>query len=120
MNRLGWMSAIAVLFLNACAMTRAPSLKMLDKRSDYDNIYGVQEALESVDQPLLVPVRTQPVIADIWVHPHELPNGDYFRGGWIRTVVTRSHWQVEDQKQPLLIKEKPKKRKTKTLGGKRD
>mgnify|MGYP003331273387 CR=1 FL=1 len=94
---------VVILHLNSCALTRAPSLNLLEKRSDYDNMGQVKEALDQVDHPLLVPVRTKPVIADIWVHPHELPNGDYFRGGWIRTVVTRSHWQVKEEQKPLII-----------------
>lgn len=108
------------ILLNACAINRAPSLNLLEKRSDYENVHQVKEALEKVDQPLLVPVRTKPVIADIWVHPHELPNGDYFRGGWVRTVVTRSHWQVEDQHQPLIIKETKKLSRRRDIGGKLD
>ncbi|MFK7824478.1 MAG: TraV family lipoprotein [Oligoflexales bacterium] len=100
----------AILALNSCAMNRAPSLNLLEKRSDYDNVGQIKEALDEVDHPLLVPVRTKPHIADIWVHPHELPNGDYFRGGWVRTVVTRSHWQVAEKLKPLVIK-KPRKKK---------
>lgn len=107
-----------MVLLNACAMTRAPSLNLLEKRSDYDNVHQIKEALDQVDHPLLVPVRTKPVVADIWVHPHELPNGDYFRGGWVRTVVSRSHWQVEEEKRPLIIKEKVKTKKA--VGGRRD
>ncbi|MFK7822710.1 MAG: hypothetical protein AB8G05_01030 [Oligoflexales bacterium] len=92
------------LSLDSCAISRAPSLNLLEKRSDYEGTEQIKEALEEVDHPLLVPTRTKPVIADIWVHPHELPNGDYFRGGWIRTVVTRSYWQVEEKQESLLIK----------------
>ena len=91
--------------LGACAITRAPSLNLLDERADYNSTHEIKEALEEVDHPLLVPIRTNPTVADIWVHPHELANGDYFRGGWIRTVVTRSQWMVEEESQkPLLIK----------------
>lgn len=103
--------------LTNCAMTRAPSLNLLEKRSDYQDIHEVKEALDQVDHPLLVPVRTKPMIADIWVHPHELPNGDYFRGGWIRTVVTRSHWRVEEEQKPLVIKPVPKKAKRSRIKG---
>ena len=111
MKNAKWPLVCGLLFLNACAINRAPSLNMLEKRSDYENVYQIKEALDQVDHPLLVPIRTKPVIADIWVHPHELPNGDYFRGGWVRTVVTRSHWKVDDEMKPLVIKEKPKKKK---------
>ena len=110
---------LGALFLTSCASTRAPSLNLLEKTSDYQNMHQVKEALDQVDHPLLVPIRTQPVVADIWVHPHELPNGDYFRGGWIRTVVTRSHWEVEEQNKPLIIKAPPKRKFNRKKGEKR-
>ncbi|MFK7823637.1 MAG: hypothetical protein AB8G05_05745 [Oligoflexales bacterium] len=95
---------ILTSLVGGCAINRAPSLNLLEKTADYQNTFEINEALNSVDHPLLVPVRTTPQIADIWVHPQELPNGDYFRGGWIRTVLTRSHWQVQEQKiKPLVI-----------------
>ena len=121
MKRLKLIVPLLLLFFNACAsMDRAPSLNMLEKRADYTHQNEIKEALGEVDNPLLVPVRTNPTVADIWVHPHELPNGDYFRGGWIRTVVTRSHWQVEEEHQPLVIEPKPIKKEIKKLGGTRD
>ena len=100
--------SLCPLLLNACATTRVPSINLLEKRADYEDVDQVKEALEKIAQPLLVPVRTKPIIADIWVHPHELPNGDYFRGGWVRTVVTRSHWQVEEAMKPLIISDTEK------------
>lgn len=98
---------IFLLFLNACAINRAPSLNLLEKRSDYDGVNGLEDALNAVDNPLLVPVRTEPLVADVWVHPHELANGDYFRGAWIRTVVSRSSWQMDEKHESLIVKEKP-------------
>ncbi len=98
-----------ILLSSACALTRAPSENLLEKRADYEGVHEIESSLQAVDNPLLVPIRTQPVVADIWVHPHELANGDYFRGGWVRTVVTRSQWQMEETNETLLIKtpEKP-------------
>ncbi|MBP6218544.1 MAG: TraV family lipoprotein [Oligoflexales bacterium] len=104
-----------IALLNACAITRAPSLNLLEKRSDFDGVQEIESALDAVDNPLLVPVRTEPVVADIWVHPHELANGDYFRGAWIRTVVSRSSWQVDEKHEPLIVKEKPKPEATTTV-----
>ena len=57
---------------------------------------------------LLVPQRTNPTVTDIWIHPHEMPTGDYFRGGWIRTVISNARWEVEKKKSPLVIKKKSK------------
>ncbi len=84
-------------------------MNLLEKRSDFKGLGEVEEALGAVDNPLLMPVRTEPQIADIWVHPHELPNGDYFRGAWIRTVVARSSWSMEGKNQPLIIKKDDEK-----------
>lgn len=86
---------LPILFFTSCAMTRAPSSNLLEKRTDRNGDYQIEQALKSVDHPLLTPTRTEPIIADIWVHPHELANGDYFRGAWIRTLITRSTWTME-------------------------
>ena len=91
---------LVALFLSACATSRAPSLNMLERRSDYNGVGQIEDALSSVDTPLLVPQRTKPTITDIWIHPHEMPTGDYFRGGWIRTVISGARWQMEQQGQP--------------------
>lgn len=88
----------SLILLQSCAMTRATSDNLLEKRADFEGVHQIKDAFEAVDNPLLVPVRTEPMIADIWVHPHELPSGDYFRGAWIRTIVTRSSWTMEESK----------------------
>ena len=94
---------IFIWFSSGCAMTRAVSSNMLEKRSDLGGIHEVEASLQGIDKPLLEPVRSEPVIADIWVHAHELPNGDYFRGAWIRTIVSKSAWQIKETR-PLIIK----------------
>ena len=83
-----------LLLLPACAMNRVPSLNMLEHRADYSGLRRIKENLSSLDSPSLVPQRTQPKVSDIWVHPHEMPTGDYFRGGWIRTLISHSEWTV--------------------------
>lgn len=85
------------LLISACATNRAPSLNMLEKRSDYNQLHHIEKSLSALDNPLLVPTRTEPIVTDIWVHPHEMPTGDYFRGGWIRTVISRSRWEVKSK-----------------------
>ncbi len=102
----------SVITFTACSTVRAPSLNMLKKRADYRDINHIESSLNSIENPLLVPSRTHPMVADIWVHPHEMPTGDYFRGGWIRTIVTRSRWFVDKKSQSLLIKKKPKKKRS--------
>lgn len=103
--------AILGLMQVGCAITRAQSNMMLEKRADLDGSHETMGQLGSINHGLLEPVRTKPQIADIWVHPHELPNGDYFRGAWIRTIVRRSSWGYKTNK-PLLIQEDSKKSKT--------
>jgi hypothetical protein len=91
------------LFLFSCAMNRAPGMKMLEKVADYDSLKRVDEELDSVRRPLLIPRRTKALVTDIWIHPHEMPTGDYFQGGWIRTVINRASWKLE-KPTPLVIK----------------
>ena len=88
---------VLLSLLSACATNRAPSLNMLEKRADYQGLGKLQEALSNVDSPLLVPKRTKPTVTDIWIHPHEMPTGDYFRGAWIRTVISKAQWKVESK-----------------------
>lgn len=101
------------LFVSACGTMRAPSLNMLDRRSDYTGENRASETLDDLDRPLLVPDRTKPQITDIWIHPHEMPTGDYFRGGWIRTIVTDSQWEMERANKPLVANPKKKRVRTK-------
>jgi len=82
--------------LSACSTMRAPSLNLLAERSDYDGSKQIEDALKEVGDPVAVPKRTGPTLADIWIHPHEMATGDYFRGGWVRTIVSDSRWKSED------------------------
>jgi hypothetical protein len=66
---------------------------MLDARSGYED--GGDKPLDVTfvnSDEKVVPNRSAPVIADIWVHPNELATGDYFLGGWIRSIVKEPHW----------------------------
>lgn len=87
---------ISVLTLSACSTMRAPSLNLLTERSDYDGSRQIEEALKEVGDPVSIPKRTGPTLADIWIHPHEMATGDYFRGGWVRTIVSDSRWKTDD------------------------
>lgn len=108
------------IFLASCSTMRAPSINMLETRADYNGELKADAVLEG-QAPLLVPNRTRAKVTDIWVHPHEMPTGDYFRGGWIRTLISRSQWEMERIKAPLTKKEvrkkienRPKKKKRET------
>ena len=83
------------IFFSSCAVHRTPSLNMLEKRSDYEGSRQIKKELSSLQGPLLVPQRTESKITDIWIHPHEMPTGDYFRGGWIRTIISHSQWSIK-------------------------
>ncbi len=78
-------------------MSRAPSLRMLDKRAEYDdpgetqNLLMKEAGLEGFrNNP--VPVRSRPKVAAIWIHPHETASHDYFWGGWMSVVVESDQW----------------------------
>lgn len=87
--------------LTSCATTRAPSLKMLEKRADYEGLSQINSTfVESNQKTAQGPVRTHSAVADIRVHAHEMPNGDYFMGGWIRTVIEKPKWQSAQHPPP--------------------
>ncbi|MCX6125175.1 MAG: hypothetical protein NTV34_10590 [Proteobacteria bacterium] len=92
MNTITWY-LFSALLLAACATNRAPSSRMLDARAGYDE--GGDKPLDVTFAPSedkVIPKRSAPVIADTWVHPNELATGDYFLGGWIRSIVKEPHW----------------------------
>ena len=86
-----------IFILSSCAIHRAPSRNMLAERSDYTGQARTEKESSalSASEPLFTPQRTQPEVTDIWIHPHEMPTGDYFRGGWIRTIISDSKWTVK-------------------------
>ena len=90
---------LMLCLLPACAVTRAPSLNMLEVRADYDDKAQLDDALDTADALPLEPKRSEARVADIWIHPHELPTGDYFRGGWIRTLVEAPRWEINKSMQ---------------------
>ena len=100
-----------LLLLPGCATNRVPSLNMLEYRADYSGVRRIKDHLSSLDDPSFLPQRTPAKVADIWIHPHEMPTGDYFRGGWIRTLISHSKWTVGGP--PSLIKKSDPKVSTK-------
>ncbi len=84
----------SVLFLNACSTTRAPSINFLEIRSDYDGKSKLKDVNET--SALFVPNRTKPQEVDIYVHPHETVHGDYFRGGYVRSIVKGGQWELTE------------------------
>lgn len=82
---------LVALFLSACA--HGPDVKMLEKRANYEaeGSEGVELGV-AVDGTLHAPKRTESQTADIYIHRHEMATGDYFMGGWVRTVVFEPRW----------------------------
>ena len=101
---------ILVQFLSSCTFSRAFSLNELIGRADLDGTRTTDLQLKSIKTPLLGPVRTNPITTDIWVHPYELPNGDYFRGAWIRTIIQHSSWKFQEGTNLVVPKAKKSRR----------
>ena len=102
------MSFIA-LFCVSCA-TKGPDIRMLEQVADYEGDHQATEVTNQFAGPLFSPKRTAAQTADIYVHGHELPTGDFFMGGKIRVLVAKSRWHVEQL--PRTAKKRKKKRVT--------
>lgn len=101
----------SVLFLNACSTTRAPSINFLQIRSDYDGKSKLKDVNET--SALFVPNRTKPQEVDIYVHPHETVHGDYFRGGYVRSIVKGGQWELTETTTTPAVQEEVKKEEKK-------
>lgn len=80
------------LFLQACA-NRAPSLRLLDGRAHYRD--AAPELKLKASGPFISdgePVRVQPQVHKVWVHPFEMETGDYFWGGYMSLVTKGDQW----------------------------
>ena len=87
---LGCLTSLA---LQACA-NRAPSLRMLDGRSHYvDDAPELKlKASGPFAQPEGEPIRLQPQVHKVWIHPFEMETGDYFWGGYMSLVTKGDQW----------------------------
>ena len=95
------MKNLKILFLlfilASCSALRVPSLKIMEKRADYDGSAQVKHTFKG-GSPLFVPQKTAPVTVDIYIHPHETVHGDYFRGGFLRSIVEPSRWELSKKR----------------------
>ena len=73
------------LFLSSC-MNRAPAIRMLDQRAQYQDSAKAAKSLEVI--------KTKPQVRKIWIYPFELESGDYFWGGFISIVTEQDRWSV--------------------------
>lgn len=101
----------SILFLNACSTTRAPSINFLEIRSDYNGKSKLKDVNET--SSLFVPNRTKPQEVDIYVHPHETVHGDYFRGGYVRSIVKGGQWELTESTATPATQEEVKKEEKK-------
>ena len=95
---------ILVALLISAAMAgcaSAPNLKLLEERANYDA--GVPKSIDVAgfidEKGKVVPVRVNSNVVVAWLHPHEMPTGDYFLGSWVSLVVNKPGWEI--QKVPL-------------------
>ncbi len=92
---------ISVALVSGCSMNRADSLRMLDKRAEYEDAKAL-EALKLKEGGISgfegspIPVRTHAKVAAVWIHMHPLPSDDYFWGGWVSLVYEKPHWKLAD------------------------
>ena len=90
---------MAVVLLSSCSsgIRRAPGINILEQRADYKGDRDVETAVRAIGEggsSLFVPQKTKPRVVDIYIHPHETAHGDYFRGGFIRSIVQGSQWEL--------------------------
>ena len=98
----------AFFTFTSCSINRAPSLNLLEKRSDYQGSEAAKDSAASLRGSLYEPRRTETKTTDVYVHPHELPGGDYFMGGYIRAIVVQPRWDMDAKDEPTLAEpEKP-------------
>ena len=95
--------ALLTSLLTGCLTTEFD--RMLDQTADYDGKIHTEKSLGAASGPAFGPKRVEAKLTDIYIYPHEMGNGDYFLGGWVRTVVSHAYW---DQRQPTF--QKPKKK----------
>jgi uncharacterized lipoprotein YmbA len=101
----------SVIFLNACSTPRAPSINFLEIRSDYNKKSELKDVKNT--SSLFVPNRTKPQEVDIYIHPHETIHGDYFQGGYVRSVVKGGQWELSDSTETPPTQEVDKKEENK-------
>lgn len=87
----------SIIFLsNLVGCASNPGLRILEERSDYLNDLKVLDLGYGTAASL--PVR-RGELALVWRHETQLPNGDYFWGGWVSIAVSRQSLVIEKNKQ---------------------
>ena len=112
-------SRICLALLTSLIVTGCVSTdfnKMLDRTADYDGKLHAEETLKTSSGPVFGPKRVEAKLTDVYIFPHEMGNGDYFMGGWVRTVVSHAYWK---NTKPTFPKEEKSKKPSKQHSGSR-
>ena len=64
-------------------------INLLEKRANYKNQSALNEAISAMNSPLLSKRVNGKSDYNIFIHPHNMPNGDRFVGGWISSRVLK-------------------------------
>jgi hypothetical protein len=90
--------SISGLILAGCSINRADSLRMLDRRADYDLAGGPalppdlrEGGLEGFHNSP-VPVRTRGQVAAVYAFPTEMSSTVYFWGAWFSLETEQPQW----------------------------
>ena len=82
------------MFLTSCAMNRAKSSRMLEKRASYDKDQSKNAEINGG----VVPIQTPAKRTKVYIYPHELPSGDYFLGGYIFAEIEKEKITLKRRK----------------------
>lgn len=108
LNRM--FTAICLALLTSFAVGCASSDKnLMEERAGYDiRTPPMLLPQEKNGKPVAyMPVRVPKRVTLAWLHGHELPNRDYFQGGWLSLLVNDETWEMKPVELPKEAK-KPK------------
>jgi len=69
-------------------------IRMLARRAAYVNPskrIGLYEK-EGRKKYMSLPFRSRPKVVDVWIHPHEISDTEYFWGGYMSLLVEKDGW----------------------------
>ena len=76
--------------------------RMMDQTADYNGDYRAEQSISNLGG-VFSPKRVEARLTDVYIHPHEMDNGDYFLGAWVKTVISHAYW---DHSKPRKSKKK--------------
>ena len=84
-----FIAILLVLLISVSCSHFSESERVLEKRSGYD---------QTPNKPIQIS-RTKAKVKKAWLHPHEMPTGDYFGGAWIYLLVGPTQWTFDNLKE---------------------